>query len=408
MCINIKILRCYRVFFGVLACLAGSARTQGEEAASASKSPKPELLVSFSHSAIREDDKVPVSIWVSNESDVSLTALNLWISSPATLEWHDVSCDGSLLPDPVQLGGLAAHSVTTRTICLKSKPVVELGSINILFTLRFGWQSNGQPRESFTASEKPLTVALLGTDTLGGVPLGIAALVAPGLLFWLVLSAFGATWGPGIALGDKTVYSVLASALILILLSPFPYFDTRTGLSVWKLVYLASFGAGLGLVAGVTDSLVRRARQHNLEAQTVRLGDDDKTALSKLLRLYKKKSIAKTTVRLKDGKQYVGALGEQRTDLVTLVGWFRVNTDGKDAKLVAQLQVLATKEKYVQLFDYVLKNKLSFEPDAIKTLRAGDGQLITTGDSVRFWDPQEVEEVVPVLGPPKPPPIVVQ
>lgn len=405
---GIEILRRYFVFLAVLACLAASARAQAREASPPSKSPKPELLVSLSHSAIREDDQFPVSIWISNDSDIGLTSLNLRISSPESLEWHDISCDGPRIPGVVALGGLAAHAAISRTLCLKSGPVVKLGSLNILFTANFTWQNKGQSGESFVSSEKPLTVALFGTDTLGGVPLGIAGLVAPGLLFWLVVNAFGASWGPGIALGDKMIYSVLASALIMIVLSPFPYLDTRTGLSVWKLAYLAAIGAGLGLVAGAIDWAVRRVRQDNMEAQTVRLGDDDKTVLGKLLRVYKNKSIVKTTVRLKDGRQFVGALGEERPDLVTLVGWFRVGTENKAANLVAELRRLATEKKYVELFDNAVRNQFSLQlSDAIKTLRAEDGQLITTGNSVRFWKPQDVEEVVPVLGEPQPPPVVV-
>lgn len=407
MSIGVEILRRrHLALIALWACLGASAGTQAQDAGASTKSPKPELLVSLSHSAIRENDQSPVTIWISNDSDVALTSLNLKITSPDSLEWDDLSCKGPRIQEGVAFGRLAAHAVVSRTLCLKSGSTVEPGSLNILFTANFTWEINGEPCESFVSSEKPLTVALLGTDTLGGVPLGIAGLVAPGLLFWLVVSAFGTKWGPGVALGDKMIYSVLASALILLVLSPFPFFGLRTGLSVGKLVYLAGIGAGLGLVVGVIDWAIRRAHRDEMEAETVRLGDDEQTALGKLLRVYKNKSIVKTTVRLKDGKQFVGTLGEERSDLVTLVGAFKINTEKIEAGLKDELKELATKKKYVELFDKAVQNRLSLEAsDAIKTLRIDDNQLVTTGNMVRFWKPQDVEEVVPVLGEPNPPPI---
>lgn len=408
MSMGIEIFRRCFVFIALLACLGVNARARAEDASPPAKTPKPELLVSVSHSAIRENDQSAVSIWISNDNDISLKSLNLRISSPDFLEWHDVSCNGPRIQGDVAFGKLAAHSVISRTLCLKSGPTVELGSLNILFTANFTWENKGDSGESFVSSEKPLTVTLLGTDTLGGVPLGIAALVAPGLLFWIVVSACGASWGPGIALGDKMIYSVLASALIMIMLSPFPYFGMRTGLSVLKLVLIAVIGAGLGLLCGGIDWGKRRAQRKASEAQTVRQGDDDKTVLGKLLRVYENKSIARTTVRLKDGGYFMGSLGEERADLVTLVGWFRVNTQGKTDNLVAKLKQLAAKKKYVELFDAAARNDFPLDPsDAIKTQRASDNQMITTGVSVRFWKPDDVQEVSPVLGEPQPPPIVV-
>jgi hypothetical protein len=367
--------------------------------------PKPNLQVSMLHSAIRENDSFPVTVWFSNDSDLDFSAAELQISSPEFLKWHDGPCPGKDLQGPLALGPVPAHKVISRSLCPQSDSTIEVGGQNIFFTVRFSWKGcDGRSRESFASIEKALNVALLGTDTLGGVPLGIASLVMPGLLFWMFAKIWGVAWGPGLALGENLIYSVLCSALIIVALSfIWPYFDLKSGISIQRLLLLAVAGASVGFVVGFVDWLARRAQQEKKDAQTVRLGDDGVTALGKLLRLFGRKQVIRTGVRLRDGRQYVGSLGEERSDLVTLVGWFQVNTN--DAARVAELRPLLTAGKYSDAFDVAARHGLQITlVDSIKVLQ-DDGSLGPTGWSIRYWKPGDVEEVVPAPGAPQRAPV---
>jgi len=385
-----------------LPCTAAIAATEPPPA----DTPKTSLLVSLSRASLRENDDVSVTIWFSNDSAVNFTSANLLLPSPEKLTWQDASCKDQISPNTVPLPAVPSHQVVSRMFCLKSGSEVDVGNLNLLFTVKFSWQTGTTSQEGFVSTEKPLNVALLGTDTLGGVPISIASLIVPGLLFWMAVNFWGATWGPGVALGDKLIYSVLASAVIMVLLSSSFYFNLKSGLSVWKLFYLALIGAGLGLVVGFVDWLIRKTGEKKKEARTAEYGDDAITALGKLLRLHQGKQIAQVRVRLKDGKQFLGSLGESRADLVTLVGWFAINTTGLAEDVIKELREILSRSQYAALFDAV-ENKSAIElSDAIKEID-GAGNSITTGSDVRFWKPDVVEELVPVAGAPKRPPLQV-
>src|ERR1017187_8694094 len=83
----------HAVLLAVCVSLCVSARIQGQLAENSSKDPKPDLLVSFSQSSIRENGEVSAVIWISNGSDVPLTSLRLQIISPAKMEWSEDSCN---------------------------------------------------------------------------------------------------------------------------------------------------------------------------------------------------------------------------------------------------------------------------------------------------------------------------
>jgi hypothetical protein len=393
------------VLLVVCALLCVSARIQGQSPENSSKAPKPDLLVSLSQSSIRENDEVSAVIWISNGSDISLSSLRLQITSPETLKWCEDSCNSGATSGDIALGLLAAHSAISKKLCLKSGSTVLPGNVNLLFTVVFDWKGKDNSGESFVSVEKPLTVALLGTDTLAGVPLGIAGLVAPGLLFWLIVNAIGASWGPGIALGDKMIYSVLTSAVIMVLLSPFRYFNMRTGLSIPKLACLAIIGAGLGAFVGGIDWIVRYVKRQNLDAQTVNTGDNQSAALGKLLRAYEDKSIAKTVVRLTNGEQYVGSLGQKNSNVVTLAGWFRLHMQDIPDERVGKLRRQLQEKKYLQLFTAAQRNGWKMEASNYILKREADGREVPTADATRSWKPDEVQELASILGEPKWPPL---
>ena len=146
-------------------------------------------------------------------------------------------------------------------------------------------------------------------------------------------------------------------------------------------------------------------KKRNLEAQTLSAGDNQSAALGKLLRAYEDTSIAKTIVRLTNGEQYVGSLGQKNSNVVTLAGWFRVQREGIPQGLLEGLKRQLLEKKYLQLFTAAERNGWQIEASNYILKLGADGHEQPTPDATRSWKPNEVQEVAPILGEPKWPPL---
>jgi hypothetical protein len=167
-------------------------------------------------------------------------------------------------------------------------------------------------------------VKLLGTDTLGGIPLALSGLILPGFCFWLVLSLFGVRWSFGLALGDKIVYSVLVSLALLFLCTHFSSADISSGLSIRKLFIWGATGLGTGVLVGGGDLLVRWIKRKKEEAITLKPLDDEQLIFRKLLVRYKDEEKPLSKVVLKNNKEYYGSLVYKDSEKTTLVGWYEL------------------------------------------------------------------------------------
>jgi hypothetical protein len=293
-----------------------------------------QLVISLSRQTIREKDRIPVSVSLSNASSKGLTNVTLRWSIPSDfLALYPGACRKQDYADnapssfswPAIPANEDAQSTQTKDFCLVSSTANE-DTFNLGFALEYEWTENGHARHSMVTVQKPIKSAFLGTDTLAGIPLGLASYIVPGLLFWMVLDWWSTPWRvQGDVLADKMIYSVLLSLLLIAIVSPVhwlqPYTDVTSGLSMTKLEFLALFGAVAGLATGGGDRAVR----WYLTRRSLRPTDQELVLLEKLLRLNPGRLKPSSIVRMSNGVQYRGSVGAQTATHTFLMGWYQIS-----------------------------------------------------------------------------------
>ncbi len=326
----------------------------------------PSLTVFLEKSDVRENDSVCVHFQVTN-GGAAIATSSITIVSPGNLmEWHCGGCAANSQPiSEVEIGKIDPNQSVDREVWFHTGPNVPFGQFNLLFRLETTSDAK-PPRKSVSLVEKAVSLKLLGTDTLAGIPLALSGLVIPGLCFWLIVSSFGVSWGVGLALGDKIIYSVLVSFVLLMLDSRWVPADISSGLSVVKLVIWAISGVASGVLVGVFDKTRRVMIARKEAAITVGPLDDDQTAfrkllvrhsgkdesvLRKLIHFLSKKKLpsGRVPLRSKNDKPfgrvilktkdvYCGSLVYQEGERTLLVGWYQVKKSALEKAGVAQIQ----------------------------------------------------------------------
>ncbi len=370
--------------------------------------------VSFSEQTLGESDSVYVQTWFPNETGNDFTEVNLEILGPGFLEWHDKDCSGPVITNPFPLDVPAPYTSVEHRFCTKLKPgnEIKIGDFNILFIYHYQWKEGKTLKKSVLPIEKPLKIVLLGNDNIVGIPLGLAGLVVPGLFFWFAVSLWKAPWGVGLALGEKLFYSVIVSAIFVVLgawLSDIPWLphkswlltmDVLKGTSLAKLEQLAVTGMVVGTIAGAGDQGLRWYRRRRRQARTIKRDDPTEVLLEKLLNTHPGKRKPLTTVRLKDNTEYFGSLGAQTDDTTLVVGWFAVplgSFPGKSAKAVENYM---KNNRLTDILELAHSKNVTVEPyDAVQD---NNGQS-TGNDSMRWQNDQVAEfRIEPGKGPREP------
>jgi len=395
----------------VLLFATGSAfKTVAPPAPEPEKAPTPQWTISFERGTLRENDHLPIRIVVSNPSDKALSNVILtWSDLPGEVVMYATACD-KVIADPTQyqkanqvpIGSLPAQSdgksIEAVDLCLTSQAVTN-DDYNLLFTLRYDWTTNQGVAHGVLTTEKAIKSAFLGTDSLAGVPLALAGFIVPGLLFWLALDWWKTPWRiEGPTLGDKTVYSILVSLLLIAMVSWAPRLkadlDITQGLSLRKLEYLALLGAVAGMLVGGFDRWIR----HILTGRSLQSANDDITLLIKLLRLNVGHSQPKTRVTLKNGEVYEGSLGGQSSTTTFLVGWYNFHQDKARQAESKKIAEAITRKDFPRAAE--LAKQYGFQPgtqDYLHQLGA-DGVLTQTAAMRMEWENTDVRGLAVIDG----------
>lgn len=357
--------------------------------------PKPVLSLSLERSAIRENDQLQAKIWISNDWDKPISDVILRVNTPTLpnkddrlnqspqkfLTWSNTSCAEwkNAIDDAANIGTIGPRDFREITICLKSGPDVLIGDFNVSFICEYAWAFENQKGRSFVTAEKTLKSNLLGSDSVAGVPITLAAFIVPGLFFWIVVGFLKVPWNIGSGLGDKLVYSVIVSIILLWILNWWQA-DLGGAIGLYKLFKFALAGAVVGLVAGFTDHgrqlLVRRYRENKAKiakAGEVKLGDESDELLRKLVKLHPNCRKPQAVIRLKDGTEYIGSLMAETSEIVALIGWFRIlkqNIQGPNrAQIIAELEQA---KQPIDLYNLAIQYNLQIEPrNGIKQITNG-------------------------------------
>jgi hypothetical protein len=333
--------------------------------------PKPLLIVSFGRQSIKEDDAIDVRLILNNEWDQALSDAVLQIDSPPTLIWNATTCEQwrqhtgnpGLVDRTLKIGAIGPKEVRRINLCVKSGHNVDVGEFNILFAIDYSWNQNNVARHSLVTTEKALKANLFGSDAVAGVPIALAAFIVPGLFFWLVLQLLKSPWTiGGLGLGDKLLYSVLTSFVLLWvvnLVRP----DPDPSISFSKLVFYAATGLVSGLIAGMLILTWQAYRERQRKKRQIKLADSPEVLLGKLLKLYPDYHNATGILRTAAGETYSGSLAAKTEEVVAIVGWFqidRANISGpKKAEVLQALD--NAKSRAVDIYDVATKYNLAIE-----------------------------------------------
>jgi len=358
--------------------------------------------VSFSEQTLGESDSVYVQTWFPNETGNVLTEVNLEIFGPDFLEWHDKDCrDPQVIANPFPLGVPAPYTVVEHRFCIKLKSAqeIKIGDFNILFIYHYQWKEGETPKKSVLSIEKPLKIVLLGNDSIVGIPLGLAGLVVPGLFFWFAVGLWKAPWGVGLALGEKLFYSMIVSAIFVVIgswlsdISWLPHrswllsMDVLKGISLARLEQLAATGMVMGMIAGGIDKGLRSCRRKRRQARTIKPDDPTDVLLEKLLNAHSDIRKPLTTVRLKDNSVYSGSLGAQIDDTTVVVGWFVVKAGSFPGTSASLAKKYMKKNQLADIWELARSKKVTIDlSDAVQK----DGQ--TTGNESMRWKSADVAD----------------
>ena len=328
----------FTFLFSLLAC---PLSVSDEAHAQALTTPKPGIVVTFDRQLLRREQSIKATIWVSNDSEKTLSTAQINIASPSFLEWHDQSPDGKVVTLPLQLGSLPLHKSHSVVLFATLKDKFDVGDFNLLFIVPYTWQAGRSQQQSVVWMEKSIKVDIFGTNNVLGVPLAFASFVLPGL-FWLITMrlVFKVPFAQALEKDDKLIFSVMVSAMIIASATlvrrwyDWPMlenFSLNSQVGPEKLIYLTLVGGALGVTWGSGYRFQRfletkEAQRLERELQ-INVNDDAATLLNKILLLNPAYNGTPVMVCLKNGCKYSGFHYSMTSQAAFLVGAFKVEKE---------------------------------------------------------------------------------
>jgi hypothetical protein len=299
--------------------------------------PKPAVFINFEEGIIRENETVQATVWLSNDSETDLADLKLHINAPEYLGWYETSCDGEKLSLPISLGDLAAHTTLKKSLCLQLEPGFDVGTLNLLFIIDYGWMQESSLQKSIVTVEKTMKIDVFGADSLLGIPLAFASFLIPGLFFLLTLQIlFKVPFSLNLKADERLIFSVLLSIVIMAaslwIKNSFRWswiqiLDVSQQISITKLMALATAGVFFGTLVGLI-YLLYKLYQRNLENQNIiRPTDPMVQVVEKTLQLNRSYNGNRVIVQLKNGEEYIGSHYAKGNGTLYLLGEFQIDME---------------------------------------------------------------------------------
>jgi hypothetical protein len=321
----------------VLSCIT-SISVQYLANAQNTETSKPIIFVYFERQTIRQSDSLKAELRLFNNTGYSLNNVVVKFNKPDFIQVSQPSnftlhCEDRCI-DFLYLGSIQPHSTTSQKFCINTTSEVELGDYNLAFVVEYSWIEDNKIRQSFVSAEKPIFVKFFGSDSIAGIPLGIAGLVVPGLSCLLVLSWIKIPLIPELPLGEKLIYSLLVSIPILTIGNIFRSSSSNI-ISINILFVLSLIGAIIGGTIGGFYWLVKAIKTHRQQQLEIKSEDiypkdgDYYQLLEKAIRLTRKSysKIPKTEIMTLNDEKYQGTLAGNYSDKeYILIGWFAIES----------------------------------------------------------------------------------
>jgi hypothetical protein len=310
--------------------------------------PKPAVFVNFEEGIIRENETVQGTVWLSNDSEIDLADLKLHINAPEYLGWYETSCGGEKLSLPISLGDLAAHTTLKKSLCLQLEPGFDVGTLNLLFIIDYGWMQASSLQKSIVTVEKTMKIDVFGADSLLGIPLAFASFLIPGLFFLLTLQIlFKVPFSLNLKADERLIFSVLLSIVIMAaslwIKNSFRWswiqiLDVSQQISITKLMALATAGVFFGTLVGLI-YLLYKLYQRNLENQNIiRPTDPMAQVVEKTLQLNRSYNGNRVIVQLKNGEEYIGSHYAKGNGTLYLLGEFQIDMEKLDQETIQKIR----------------------------------------------------------------------
>jgi hypothetical protein len=324
---------------------------------------EPRVTVTLDRESLSASDLVRARLWIANPDSVPLSSVVLHPAAPpGTVEFGVVrGSDCVKAGGAVPLGAVGAYSVTRADVCVRTGAEVAEGAANLSFAFEYAWPAVGKVRggRAVTVVEKKMGVGLLGNDTVAGVSLRLAALVIPGMLFFLAVRLLGLPLVAQLASAEIAALSVLFSVLLFGIAALVRPAATPQGISVWRFVALCALAVAAALLARLVHAGVRANRRKYL------IDPDDSTAeaLWKALKMRERgmwrrlsawfrkppTGYEDVTVVLANGERVKGAsLGETTDGRLVVLARFAIPVKKTDAAY-ASLLALEKDRRYADL-----------------------------------------------------------
>lgn len=377
--------------------------------------PKTTLSISFERATIREGEPLPVVVSFSNDSALPLTDVKLSINAPAFVELHVDNCKGTELKEPLSLGSVPASStIKPRQLCLSLKPDLStVGTYNLLFTVEYAWKAADGAHQSAVISEKAITVDLIGTDNIVGVPLAFAGFIVPGLFFWVFLRMMKVPVALNLEADEKLILSIIVSVVCIGVAFLFSrllgwwwlkYFDISNNINLTKLLFLALSGTLLGLVWGKVYQYRQNKKRKAEEALLIRTNDTKVVLLKKILGLNPDYTGNPVLVRLKNGdtSEYVGSHWAKTVDATYLVGSFRIDSQALSDETNSALKNHQKDGHLIQTKEHLIAVLNLLPPAEAESVAVNSGIICYEGKTETVtnkpyykWSNDEISSVLP-------------
>lgn len=399
------------------------------------RSPHPTVVVSFERDTLRENDILPVRIYMVNDTDALLTTVRLTVALPEAVAWTDgqqrVSGNAAKRsPILLSLPAMKPYTTLTSALSIQTPAAVQMGDYSLPFALSYDWQTPARLARAGSAPnpakhggsmvvvEKTLKVRFFGSDSIAGIPLGLAGLIVPGLMFWMALGWAKVPWSKDLALGDKLIYSVISSILLLLVFRLLSLVGPNSSISLDLLARLGGVGLLCGAVITGVDRAARNIaceRRETLAAElTVSEQEDIYTLLDKMVRasdlekrldpgvlatllhLSKVSKNPQTRVEVTQNattEVYLGSLCATSDSTVWLIGWYEVaaGPDQEQASAAARAEIgrLLKKHRIRRAIDVARRSRIPIrERDSI--LQQTGSDRAPTDEYLKRWPQDQV------------------
>lgn len=296
-----------------------------------------------------------LDVWIVNPSDLALSRTVLHVVAPPFLELRRGSCTGAPLGRDLVLGPMEPRSLLHRHFCVKAGYRIREGETRLTLLVEHAWpRPDREEGVALLTVEEPVQIGIFGTGEVGGVSIGVIALILPGLLFFQILRLRGVGWAVSLEDFPMATLSIVFSVLLQLV-------------TQWGSEGLTGPVELLGacLLSVILAWIVASAWKayENRKDTKIAEGESTATVLRKLIRQYPDATAPKAILTLADGSRLEGSLAAYTEKGAVILGSYRVDVNQLPVDLQSAAQKLADAGNLFDLALWVEQNGIDLQSE---------------------------------------------